>query len=82
MRKNGNKTNYHYFIEFFDDNQKFVERKYYMTSQQIVEQFNCCRKALFNHINNPNKRSKKLGKTIITRICEPVQITMPNPQLL
>lgn len=82
-RKNGNKSNFHYVVEFFDkeNNFNFIERKYYLTSEDLIKEFGCCRKALFNHINEPRKKSKKLGHVKITRICEPVFILRENPDL-
>ena len=81
VRKNQNKTNYHYVAESFDKDNKFQDRSYYMTSNDICIEYACCAKSLFNHINKPNKRSKKLGNLIITRILEPVRIMLPNPCL-
>lgn len=81
VRKNENKTNYHYVVETFDKNNIFQDRSYHMTSHDLCDRYQCCAKSLFNHINKPNKRSKKLGHILITRINEPVRILLPNPNL-
>ena len=81
VRKNPNKTHYHYCVESFDDDGEFEDRKYYMTAKQIIEEYGCSQKAFYNHMNNYNKRSKKLGKIKIYRILEKVHVLAPNPDL-
>ena len=80
VRKNPNRTYYHYCVETFDDN-KFVSRRYYMTSKQIIEEYGCSQKSFFLHIKNPNPKSKKLGNVKIYRILEPVNVLVANPNL-
>lgn len=80
VRKNPNKTFYHYCVETFDDDE-FIERKYYMTAKQIIDEYKCSQKAFYNHMNQYNKRSKKLGKIKIYRILERVHVLTPNPEL-
>ena len=81
-RKNNcsNKTHYHYCVETFEGD-KFVNRKYYMTGKQIIDEYGCSQKSLYNHIKEPNKKSKKLGNVKIYRILEPVNVLVANPNL-
>lgn len=82
MRRNPNKTHYHYCVEVFDDNNlHIIERKFYMTASQIMNEYGCSQKSLFNHIKEYNNKSKKLGHIKIHRILEKVYILAPNPNL-
>lgn len=81
-RKNANKSFFHYCVETFDENNQFVDRKYYMTSKDVIENYKCSQKSFFNHLKEPNKKSKKLGKVKIYRILEPVHVLAPNPDLI
>lgn len=82
VRKNPNKTYYHYVVETFDEQDEFEDRKYYMTAKQIIDFYKCSQKSFYNHIKEPNKKSKKLGKVKIYRILERVHVLAPNPDLI
>ncbi len=78
----GNKNNYHYVVETFNNDDQFEDRQYYITSKEIMRRYGCCQKSFFNHVKSPSKKSKKLGNIKIYRINEPVYTLLPNPDLV
>lgn len=82
MKGYKNKNFYHYVVETYDDNNKFVERNYYLTSEDICKKYDCCKKSFFNYLKEPKKTNRKLKNLKIYRILEPVHILTPNPDLV
>ena len=75
MRKNGNKSFYHYKIEY----EHGGAPEFYMTLYQLMEKFECSRKTIIDKINDPLKNSRKIKGCTIIRIKEPVFIQIENP---
>lgn len=83
MRKNQNKTFYHYKAVFLNENDEEIETSYFMTIKNISEKFNCCKATVLNNIKEPNRkvRGGKFNNIKLFRIHEPVMLTIPNPNL-
>ena len=80
MRKNPNKSFYHYKIDILDNNGVVVQTTYYMTLYEIMETFSCCKKTILDKIKTPEFNSRKLKNTRIHRVKEPVFLMVVNPE--
>lgn len=79
MRKNPNKSFYHYKIDLLDKEGEVVQSTYYMTLYEIMETFSCAKKTILDKIRDPQLKSRKLPNTKIHRVKEPVFLMVANP---
>jgi predicted DNA-binding protein YlxM (UPF0122 family) len=79
--RSANKSYFHYRVEKFNGDEKELE-KYYMTMQDIKDDFGISRHSISNMLKNPNKISKKYKGLKVFRDYRPaiklVQISQEN----
>lgn len=71
MRKNKNKSFYHYEVCEFDENNQPL-KKYFLTSKDVCEYYGVSYKLIQSFINNENYISKKLKNVKIFKCYKPV----------
>lgn len=81
MRKNENKSFYHYKAIFYNDEGEEIDKKYYLTLKKIIEEFQCCRQTILTNLKEPdrNVRGGKFNNIKLYRVHEPVFIKIENP---
>jgi hypothetical protein len=72
-RKNNNKniSNYHYKIDFLDDDKKISKTKYYFTLEDICKEFNTSSFSVYRMIKNQTE-TKKLKDMKIEKSITPI----------
>ena len=83
MRRNTNKSFYHYFAQFYDEDGDPYDGKYYMTLKDIMAEYGVSRKTIHKKINEPRAkfRNKALQDVTFIRVKEPRFIMVKNPDL-
>ena len=84
MRKNENKSFYHYKAIFYDENGEPNSYKYYLTINKITEEFNCSRASVMNKLKEPDRiiRRGKFNNLKFYRVNEPAFIQVANPNIV
>ena len=78
MRKNKNKSYYHYCVEEFDNNENLINKKYFMTLNELEETYKKSRFTFNRILNNPNIKIKSLPNLSFKRVRIPVYNTVLN----
>ena len=74
-----NKSYYHYRVEKYNGDEKELE-KYYMTMENIKEDFGISRHTISNMLKNPDLKSKKYKGLKVFRDYCPALKVVPIPQ--
>ena len=83
MRRSPNKSYYHYFAQYFDEDGDPYDGKYYMTLQEIMNDYGVSRKTLHKKLNKPTAyfRNKRLNDVKFIRVKEPRFVMVRNPEI-
>ena len=83
MRKNQNKSYYHYKAVSIDEDGNEIQTDYFMTIKNLTDNYNCCKATILNNLRDPDRkvRNGKFNNIKLYRIHEPVMMTVPNPNL-
>tara|TARA_R110001606_G_scaffold269605_2_gene418171 strand:- start:4709 stop:4963 length:255 start_codon:yes stop_codon:yes gene_type:complete len=79
MPNSGNETWMHYLIITKDKDDNEINRKYYLTLFDIMDEYKVSRGTLGHLLSGRVKKSRKLGNIDISRVREPVHILVDNP---
>jgi hypothetical protein len=79
MRKNPNKSFYHYLAHIHDDDGELIDHKYFLTLGDVMRTYDCCRKTVANKLQDPESKGRKLKNIKLYRIHEPTHIIIENP---
>jgi len=84
MTRTTNKSYFHYFVQYYDEDGDPYDGKYYMTLKDIMADYNVCRKTLHKKIKEPRAvfRSPRLQNIGIIRVREPRYVIVDNPHIL
>lgn len=80
VRKNPNKSFYHYKMDLHDRMGEVIQTTYYMTLYEIMGIFDCSRKAVQDKLRTPDSNSRKFKNMKIYRVNEPVFLRVENPR--
>ena len=82
-RRTANQSFYHFKAVFVDDNAEIEKVKYYLTAFDVCQDFNCCRKTIYDKVRDPLRlgRYGQFANVIIQKVKEPVYVRCPNPHL-
>ncbi len=72
MRKNGNKSFYHYSSEEYDKDGVLVDIRFYMTLKEMEDKFKKSRFTFNLCLNDPNRRMKAYPNFLFKRVHVPV----------
>ena len=68
MRKNSNKSFFHYSVEELDNNGNIIDRKLYMTMKDLTDKFKKSRFTFNLVLNDKARRIKSLPNFVFTRV--------------
>jgi len=74
-----NKSYFHYRLEKYNGDEKELE-KYYMTMEEIKEDYGISRHSISNMLKNPELKSKKYKGLKVFRDYRPATKVVPIPQ--
>ena len=83
MRRSPNKSYYHYFAQYYDEDGDPYDGKYYMTLKEIMNDYGVSRKTIHKKIKSPKAsfRNKRLHDVRFIRVKEPTHVMVKNPQI-
>ena len=79
LGRSQNKSYFHYRVVKYNGEEKELE-KYYMTMQNIKEEFGISRHTISNMLKNPELKSKKYEGLKVFRDYRPATLVIPIPQ--
>tara|TARA_R110001592_G_scaffold286379_1_gene554905 strand:+ start:4448 stop:4711 length:264 start_codon:yes stop_codon:yes gene_type:complete len=77
-----NLTNYHYKIDFLDDDGETLHSVYHYTAKEIQEVYGCSRATIYNKIRLDHVKPKKFKNMKISKVLVPVFIKVENPNVI
>lgn len=77
-----NCTNYHYKIDYLDDEGEITQTSFFFTTGEITELFNVSRSTIQTKVKYPERNSHKLKNMNISKIKEPVFLRVENPNVI
>jgi len=78
MRKNANKSYYHYSSEEFDNDGNIIDIRFYMTLKELESKFKKSRFTFNMVLNDPERRIKTYPKFRFKRVKVPVYNQVVN----